>query len=78
MGLFASRDDKIKKYNDKIANYDQELSYKRILSDIEESIGNGVLNQTDTSLTAAYLIHCDLEKLTDELHQLNENLSKNN
>lgn len=70
MGLFASRDDKIKKYDKKMAEYDEELAYKKVLSDIEESIGDGSLNQTDPSLTAAFLIHHDLQEIKKAIENL--------
>lgn len=73
MGLFASRDDKVKKYDQKLADYDEELAYKKILSDIEEAIGDGALNQVDPSLTAAFLIHHDLKEQNKRLeNKLNE------
>lgn len=63
MGLFSSREASIKKLNDKLTNFDDELTYKKILSQIQDAIEGGNFTGTNPSLVAAYLIHHDLQEI---------------
>lgn len=72
MGLFSSRKDDIKKLDEKLSNFDEELAYKKIISTIQDSIDGGDIFGVDSGLVGAYLIHHDLREIKKELHKLNE------
>lgn len=63
MGLFSSQEDTLKKLDQKLSNFDDELTYKKILLQIQNAIDGGNFNGTDPSLVAAYLIHHDLQEI---------------
>lgn len=69
MGLFSSREDKIKKIEDELANFDDELTYKKVLLQIQNAIDGGNFNGTDPSLVAAYLIHHDLQEIKKAIEE---------
>ncbi|WP_347981204.1 hypothetical protein [Limosilactobacillus portuensis] len=72
MGLFSSREDQIKKLDEKLSNFDDELAYKKIISKIQDSVDSGNIIGTDPSLVSAYIIHHDLQEIKKELQKLNE------
>lgn len=71
MGLFSSREDQIKKLDEKLSNFDDELACKKIISKIQDSVDSGNIIGTDPSFSA-YIIHHDLQEIKEELHKLNE------
>ena len=61
MGLFSSREDKIKKLDEQLANFDEEYTYKKLLNWIEQ---NADSSSTDfDKLAVAYVLHHDLQEI---------------
>lgn len=69
MGLFSSREDKIKKINQQLSEFDEEMLYKKTLKAMYD---NAESNSEITSLDPALIIHHDLQEIKEELHKLNE------
>ena len=59
MGLFSSREDKIKKLNDELSNFDEELLYKEALKSIYEGAKMSTAAQFDEFL----VLHHDLQEI---------------
>lgn len=59
MGLFSSREDKIKKLNDELSNFDEELLYKEALKSIYE----GAKMSTDAQFDEFLVLHHDLQEI---------------
>lgn len=68
MGLFSSREDVVKKLDENLSNYDQEIIYKKALK--------GILESSQISNEAKYdgivVLHHDLQEIKEELRKLNE------
>lgn len=63
MGLFSSREDKIKKINEQLANFDEELLYKEALKSIYE----GAKMSTDAQFDEFLVLHHDLQEIKKAL-----------
>lgn len=68
MGLFSSREDKIKKLDEKISSFDDELIYKRALSALKFNAEDA----TDVRSAEAYILHHDLQEIKEELKKMNQ------
>ena len=74
MGLFASREDKIKKLDEQLANFDEEYTYKKLLNWIEQ---NADSSSTDfDKLAVAYVLHHDISENTKKLDELKQAIEK--
>ena len=61
MGLFSSREDKIKKLDEQLKNFDDEYMYKKLLNWLEQNADN---SSTDfDQLAIAYILHHDLQEI---------------
>lgn len=69
MGLFRSREDKIKKIDQQLSEFDEELLYKKTLKSMYD---NAELNSEITNLDPALIIHHDLQEIKKEIQKLNE------
>lgn len=69
MGLFSSREDDIKKINQQLSEFDEEMLYKKTLKAMYD---NAKSNSEITSLDSALIIHHDLQEIKEELRKLNE------
>lgn len=70
MGLFSSREDKIKKLDEQLNDFDDEYVYKRLLNWLEQ---NADVSSTDFyNMAIGYILHHDLQEIKEELHKLNE------
>lgn len=63
MGLFASKEDKIKKLNEELAGFDTELLYKKALKSIYE----GAEMSTDAQFDEFLVLHHDLQEIKKAL-----------
>ena len=68
MGLFSSREDKIKKLDEELSNFDTELIYKKAL----KSIYDGVQSTTDAQFDEFVVLHHDLQEIKEELKKMNQ------
>lgn len=59
MGLFNSRDDDIKKLNEELNNFDEELLYKKALKSVYE----GAKFATDAHFNEFLVLHHDLQEI---------------
>lgn len=68
MGLFSSREDNIKKLDEKLADFDDEYMYKKLLNWLEQ---NADSSSTDfDKLAIAYILHHDIVENTKKLEEL--------
>lgn len=68
MGLFSSREDKIKKINQQLSEFDEEMIYKNALKGIIE----GSQNLNEAKYDGIVVLHHDLQEIKKELQKLNE------
>lgn len=68
MGLFSSREDKIKKLDEELSNFDTELIYKKAL----KSIYDGAQSTTDVQFDEFVVLHHDLQEIKEELKKMNQ------
>ncbi|HJA26899.1 MAG TPA: hypothetical protein H9720_00840 [Candidatus Limosilactobacillus intestinigallinarum] len=68
MGLFSSREDKIKKLDEELSNFDTELIYKKAL----KSIYDGAQSTTDAQFDEFVVLHHDLQEIKEELKKMNQ------
>lgn len=59
MGLFSSREDKIKKLDEELNDFDEELLYKKAL----KSIYDGAQSSPDTQFDEFLVLHHDLQEI---------------
>lgn len=63
MGLFSSREDKIKKLDEELNDFDEELLYKKALKSIYE----GAEMSTDAQFDEFLVLHHDLQEIKKAL-----------
>ena len=68
MGLLSSREDKIKKLDEELSNFDTELIYKKAL----KSIYDGAQSTTDAQFDEFVVLHHDLQEQNDHLKNIEE------
>lgn len=68
MGLFSSREDKIKKLDEQLKEFDIELIYKKAL----KSIYDGAQSTPDAQFDEFVVLHHDLQEIKQKLQKLNE------
>lgn len=68
MGLFASRDDKIKKLDKELGDFDEELLYKKAL----KAIYDGAQLTPDAHFNEFLVLHHDLQEIKEELKKMNQ------
>lgn len=68
MGLFSSREDKIKKLDEELSNFDTELIYKKAL----KSIYDRAQSTTDAQFDEFVVLHHDLQEIKEELKKMNQ------
>lgn len=66
MGLFSSREDKIKKLNDELNGFDEELLYKKALKHIYE----GSKLATEAHFDEFLVLHHDLQEQNENLKNI--------
>lgn len=70
MGLFSSREDKIKKLDEDLKNFDDEYTYKKLLDWLER---NADSNSSDfDNLAIGYILHHDLQEQNKHLESIEE------
>lgn len=63
MGLFTSREDKIKKLDEQLSEFDEELLYKKAL----KSIYDGAQSSPDAHFDEFLVLHHDLQEIKKAL-----------
>lgn len=72
MGLFSSREDKIKRLDEEINDFDGELLYKKALKHVYE----GSKLATEAHFDEFLVLHHDLQEQNERLKNIADSLNK--